>query len=67
MRMTFIARYVYTYKELVIVTEAPQCNRNTATGPDTDNKNNNIQIYKIGNVQQQKTQYIIYTIMYVQL
>ncbi len=27
----------------------------------------NIQIYKIGNVQQKKTQYIIYTIMYVQL
>ncbi len=56
-----LARYVYTYEELVIVTEAPQCNRMTATGQDTDNKKNNIQIYKIGNVQkkEQKTQYII--------
>ncbi len=41
--MSFIARYVYTYKEFVIVTEAPQCNRMTATGQDTDNKKN---IYK---------------------
>ncbi len=38
MRMSFIARYVYTYKEFVIVTEAPQCNRMTATEQDTDNK-----------------------------
>ncbi len=38
MRMSFIARYVYTYEEFVIVTEAPQCNRMTATGQDTDNK-----------------------------
>ncbi len=42
MRMSVIARYVYTYEEFVIVTEAPQCNRMTATGQDTDNKNNNI-------------------------
>ncbi len=32
--------YVYTYKEFVIVTEAPQYNRMTATGQDTDNKKN---------------------------
>ncbi len=38
MRMSFIARYVYTYEEFVIVTEAPQSNRMTATGQDTDNK-----------------------------
>ncbi len=31
-------RYVYTYEEFVIVTEAPQCNRMTAAGQDTDNK-----------------------------
>ncbi len=43
MRMSFIARYVYTYEEFVIVTEAPRCNRKTATGQDTDNK---IIIYK---------------------
>ncbi len=36
MRMSFI---VYTYEEFVIVTEAPQCNKKTATGQDTDNKN----------------------------
>ncbi len=46
--MSFIDQ-VYTYKEFVIVTEAPQCNRMTATGQDT---NNNIQI---GNVQKSKT------------
>ncbi len=33
-----LARYVYTYEEFVIETEAPQCNRMTATGQDTDNK-----------------------------
>ncbi len=49
--MSFIGRYVYRYKAFVRVTEAPQCNRNKATAQDTDNKNNNIQIYKIGNVQ----------------
>ncbi len=49
--MSFIARYVYTYEEFVLVTEALQCNRMTATGQDTDNKKNNIQIYKIDNVQ----------------
>ncbi len=31
-RISFIARYVYTYEEFVIVKEAPQCNRMTATG-----------------------------------
>jgi len=35
--------YVYIYKEFVIVTEAPQCNKMTATGQDTDDK---IIIYK---------------------
>ncbi len=49
--MSFIARYVYTYKEFVIVTDAAQCKRKTATGQDTANTNINIQIYKIGNVQ----------------
>ncbi len=52
MRFSFIVMYVYTYKEFVIVTEAPQCNRMTATGQDTDNKNT--QIYKIENVQNSK-------------
>ncbi len=33
-----LASYVYTYGEFVLVTEAPQCNRMTATGQDTDNK-----------------------------
>ncbi len=42
--------YVYTYKEFVIVTEAPQYNRMTATGQDTDNKKNtNIQISNVQN------------------
>ncbi len=31
-----LAMYVYTYEEFVIVTEAPQWNRMTATGRDTD-------------------------------
>ncbi len=30
--------YIYTYEEFVIVTEAPRCNRMTATGQDTDDK-----------------------------
>ncbi len=30
-----LARYVNTYKEFVIVTEAPKCNRMTVTGQDT--------------------------------
>ncbi len=38
----------YTYEEFVIVTEAPQCNRMTATGQDTDNKRI---IYKYTNRQ----------------
>ncbi len=32
-RMSFIARYVYTHEDFVIVTEAPQCIRQ-----DTDDK-----------------------------
>ncbi len=54
MRMSFIARYVYTYEEFVIVTKLHSATEKTATGQDTDNKNNNIQIYKIGNVQKSK-------------
>ncbi len=37
-RISFISRYVCTYEEFVLVTVAPQCNRITATGQDTDNK-----------------------------
>ncbi len=33
-----MARYVYTYEEFFIVTEASQCNRMTVAGQDTDNK-----------------------------
>ncbi len=44
-----MARYVYTYMEFVIVTEAPQCNRMTVTG--YRQQKNNIQI---GNVQNGK-------------
>ncbi len=43
-----LARYAYTYEEFVIVTEAPQCNRMTTTGQDTDNKRI---IYKYTNRQ----------------
>ncbi len=55
-----LAWYVYTYAEFVIVTEAPLCNRRTATGQDTDNKvqYTNIQMYKMA-----KTQYTIQTVM----
>ncbi len=52
-----LARYVYTYAEFVIVTEAPQCNRRTATGQDTDNKST---IYKC--TKWQKTQYTLQTV-----
>ncbi len=48
-RMSFLARYVCTYEEFVLVTVAPQCDRMTATGQDTDNKKNNVQIYKMDN------------------
>ncbi len=44
-------RYICTYEEFVLETEAPRCDRMTASGQDTDNKNNNIQIFKIDNVQ----------------
>ncbi len=55
-KMSFIlARYVYTYEEFVIVTEAPQCNRMTVTGEDTVNKRT---MYKMA-----ETQYTIQTIM----
>ncbi len=47
----FAPLYVCTYEEFVLETEAPQCDRMTASGQDTDNKNNNIQIFKIDNVQ----------------
>ncbi len=50
-RISFIARHVYAYEEFVLVIEAPQCDRMTVTKQDTDNKKNNIQIYKIDNVQ----------------
>ncbi len=36
--MSFIARYVCTYEEFVLVTVAPQFDRMTVTGQDTDNK-----------------------------
>ncbi len=49
--MSFIARFVCTYEEFVLVTVAPQCDRMTATGQDTDNKKNNGQIYKMDNMQ----------------
>ncbi len=39
-----LVRYVYIYKEFVIVTEAPQCNRMTVTG--YRQQNNNTQMYK---------------------
>ncbi len=34
-RMSFIARYVYTYEEFVFMTEAPQSNRMTVTEQKT--------------------------------
>ncbi len=46
LRISFIARYVCTYEEFVLVTEAPQCDRMTVTRQDTNNKNNNIQYTK---------------------
>ncbi len=49
-----LASYVYTYKELFIVTEAPQCNRMIVTGQDTDNK---ITRYKYAMYKMAKTQY----------
>ncbi len=48
--LALLARYVYTYKEFVKVAEAPQCNRMTVTGQDTDNK---ITIYKYTNGNEQ--------------
>ncbi len=34
-RISFIARFVYTYEEFVFMTEAPQCNRMTVTEQKT--------------------------------
>ncbi len=52
-RISFIARYVYTYEEFVLVPEAPQCDRMIETGQETDNKkiktNTNVQIYNMQN------------------
>ncbi len=54
---SFFARYVYTYKEFVIVTEAPQCNRMTATGQDTENKIiYKYTMYNIANTQYKRRQ-----------
>jgi len=39
-RMSFIARYVYTYEEFVFVTVAPRCNRMTATDRHRQQMNN---------------------------
>ncbi len=49
-----LARDVYTYEEFVKVTDAPQCNRMTATGQDTDDKRI---IYKKAMYKIAKTQY----------
>ncbi len=49
-------RYIYTYEEFVILTEAPRCNRMTATRQDTDDKRI---IYKYTMCKIAKTQYII--------
>ncbi len=61
-----MASYVYTYKEFVIVTEAPQCNKMTATGPDTDNKNNNNNIIKNNNKNNVKICNIRYIKNYIE-
>ncbi len=45
-----LARCVYTYEEIVIVTEDPQCNRMTVTAQDRQQKNN----IQIGNEQNDK-------------
>ncbi len=60
--LALLARDVYTYEEFVIVTEAQQCNRMTATEQNTDNK---ITIYKFTNRQYTKWQK--YNIQYRQL
>jgi len=52
-----LARYVYTYKEFVIVTEAPQCNKMTVTGQQHRQQTNNIQIYKQAMHKMAKTIY----------
>ncbi len=41
-RMSFIARYVYTYEEFVFMTEAPAAQQNDSdrTKKNTDNKKN---------------------------
>ncbi len=50
-RISFIARFVCTYEEFVLVTVAPQCDKMTATGQDTDNKKTIVQIYEMDNMQ----------------
>ncbi len=47
--MSFIARYVYTYEECYMWQKL-----HSATEQDTDNKKNNMQIYKTGNVQKKQ-------------
>ncbi len=49
-----LAGYVYTFEEFVKVTEAPQCNRMTETGQDTENKRT---IYKYKKWQKHNIQY----------
>ncbi len=39
-RMSFIARYVYTYKEFVFMTEATAAQQNDSDRTKTHNKNN---------------------------
>ncbi len=42
-----LARYVYTYEECFVVTEAPQCKRMTVTGHDAKWQKHNIQYRKL--------------------
>ncbi len=57
--LALLARYVYTYQEIVLVTEAPQCNRKTATGQHTDDKRIT---YKYTNRQCTKGKHNIYNL-----
>ncbi len=52
-----MAWYVYTYAEFVIVTEAPLCNRRTATATGHRQQKYNIQIYKCTKWQKHNIQY----------
>ncbi len=51
---------MFTHEEFVIETEAPQCNRMTATGQGTDDE---IIIYKWAMFKMAKTEYTLQTIM----